>query len=947
MDTSQQTPTQVNEDRDYDVFYGPIPSSPANKSTQHNADDEPRTLYQGDTGAVNFGDLSDLARPSSQVSEDGGLDTTRGGGWRANELQSHPAQTPYRRNALPPETPALSKNPFVTRSGISAPLAGSQLFGQTQQPSSAVKITPTSSRPSPIVLLNSISPNIMEMSPLNNRANIQTSSPTRLDQVPGTSLKVKAGHVVGEHSPARDESPKDELIPESQTDQTPKPPVSRQPLAQYEPMKQSQQRKSSGDARHMDLHSDNEYDEAFQKAERRKRAERKRAQAAEEMEKVSFARGSRRGSGEQPSKKKQRIHHVQDDTTDPTAMAIKAKSPERVFAQTSFKAQTSLKATAPAPETPAVESIKATPAQSAALPETDQDEENRVHDCIAPEPTEEEMIPATSPMTSSKGSQVGGPCLSEPELPTLAGERADDGGEDQAMGEACSLPPTRRRTQRTYGTRTRQVRRNPFPSSSTSEALPAQPTGQMEHAASTLESPTSTASTACPGAAASSVAHQDAAGVEAKEKQQARRETLPSPTRPRGQEPVTPLQTRARTAVMGPPSSSLTTLSPRPLAKETPGTQRSLRPASLNMSPSTSSRNLPRRATRRVRNSESPQPYSRATKRVRRSMKVDSDSTDELHQSSPPSALDKSAAYLKSGRSFRQSISSSHRGRGLFDNMAFALSSQSDKPEQQRTTLESQIVQAGGSILKDGFQELFEPSSIMNSTSAAHDEDDALRLPRASSSCGFTALIADGHSRKPKYMQALALGLPCLGHQWISACLGKGELVDWEPYLLCAGSSAVLGNAMRSRTLVPYAAADARLADVMEHRRKLLGGQSILVLLDAKRGRKERKQQYMFLVQALGPSAISKTSTARQAREVLRERQQAGRPFDWLYVDKACGSVESVLSPPAPARGSGSRKRKQAGASAAAMGGPRVLTDEVVIQSLILGRMVEAGEMEF
>lgn len=87
-------------------------------------------------------------------------------------------------------------------------------------------------------------------------------------------------------------------------------------------------------------------------------------------------------------------------------------------------------------------------------------------------------------------------------------------------------------------------------------------------------------------------------------------------------------------------------------------------------------------------------------------------------------------------------------------------------------------------------------------------------------------------------------------------------------------------------------------------------------------------------MRALGPSGIARTGTARLAREALAERERAGRPFDWLYADKACGGAEAVL------RGPGPRRRRRAGA-----GGPRVLTDEVVIQSLILGRMVEADEM--
>lgn len=187
MEASQQTPTQVNDGRDYNEFCDHIPPSPVdNTNNVHSIDDttqmtnnEPRTLQEDDTGAVNFGNLSQLARPSSQISEDGGFENTKSE-WRIPEQtpRQHSASgyTPFKPQSAAPETPALPKNPFGARPNIGgAPFAGTQLFGQTQF-SSAVKVSPTSSRPSPNLFLNSISPNLMETSPLKNRANV--SSPT-------------------------------------------------------------------------------------------------------------------------------------------------------------------------------------------------------------------------------------------------------------------------------------------------------------------------------------------------------------------------------------------------------------------------------------------------------------------------------------------------------------------------------------------------------------------------------------------------------------------------------------------------------------------------------------------------------------------------------------------------------------------------------------------------
>lgn len=277
----------------------------------------------------------------------------------------------------------------------------------------------------------------------------------------------------------------------------------------------------------------------------------------------------------------------------------------------------------------------------------------------------------------------------------------------------------------------------------------------------------------------------------------------------------------------------------------------------------------------------------------------------------------------------------------LFEGMVFAISFSNQVKPQERTKLETKIAQAGGTILPEGFQGMFEQSSVMNTMSPVIDEDDALKLTKAHSESGFTALVADSHSRKAKYMQALALGLPCLAPQWITACLNKGTIVNWEPYVLCAGVSAVLGNAIRSRTLATYAATDARLVDIIDRRPRLLDGQRVLVVVDSKKARNEAKEPYIFLATVLGPS-ISRVFTTQQAREVLLEHQKAGDPFDWLYIDKGTGTVEAVLAPPEAA---GGKKRRRSAATQQTMGTMRVLDDELVIQSLILGRMVEEDEL--
>jgi len=302
----------------------------------------------------------------------------------------------------------------------------------------------------------------------------------------------------------------------------------------------------------------------------------------------------------------------------------------------------------------------------------------------------------------------------------------------------------------------------------------------------------------------------------------------------------------------------------------------------------------------------------------------------------------------------------------VFEGTAFAISFQSRKPGESADqyadrmslakALETKISQAGGRILHSGFDELFEILPVKSATTsptAASQMDSEIKLAPGARSVGFTALIADGHSRKVKYMQALALGLPCVATRWVTACLDKGELVDWSPYLLCAGQSTFLGDAIRSRNLAPYDASRATLAAVVERRPRLLAGSRILLAM--KKSEETKKMAYIFLARVLGAS-LSRVYSLEEARERLKDTEDLGRPFDWVYVDEKVVDKDTLFTPvaaaPAEGRGGGGgRKRKRGSAAASRSVGPppkriRTLSDELVIQSLILGRLIEEGEME-
>jgi hypothetical protein len=53
-------------------------------------------------------------------------------------------------------------------------------------------------------------------------------------------------------------------------------------------------------------------------------------------------------------------------------------------------------------------------------------------------------------------------------------------------------------------------------------------------------------------------------------------------------------------------------------------------------------------------------------------------------------------------------------------------------------------------------------------------------------------LLADKPSRTPKYMYALASGIPILDFGYVEECLTQDKLLDFTPFLLSAGPSQTL-----------------------------------------------------------------------------------------------------------------------------------------------------------
>ena len=240
---------------------------------------------------------------------------------------------------------------------------------------------------------------------------------------------------------------------------------------------------------------------------------------------------------------------------------------------------------------------------------------------------------------------------------------------------------------------------------------------------------------------------------------------------------------------------------------------------------------------------------------------------------------------------------------GILAGMAFAVS----YDDARKVSLTHLIRANGGVVLQDGFHELFTSDSISPRSNYAN--------------IGFTALLADRHSRKEKYMQALALNLPCLSGKWIESCIAKERIVDWQPYLLPAGESSLLDGATRSRILPALTdPSSVKMLDMIMTRTTLLNDSAVIFVTG--RGKAEEKRKaFVFLTQAIGAGQIEKVADLRAAKALLDDNGNQGKGYQWVFVDDSQVDMAKAML--------GHRQ------------GFRVVGNEFICQSLILGGLVD------
>ena len=308
----------------------------------------------------------------------------------------------------------------------------------------------------------------------------------------------------------------------------------------------------------------------------------------------------------------------------------------------------------------------------------------------------------------------------------------------------------------------------------------------------------------------------------------------------------------------------------------------------------------------------------------------------------PSNASTPSSRTRRSNGSSVKQPRSTSTSTGIFTNMAFTITNISDS--SLRTTLKHHICHNGGRLLVDGFDELFHIPSLGSTSPSKRSPktNPSFTLTDAGKETRFTCLLADKHCRMAKYIQALALGVPCLASRWVQDCVSKQCLLDWQPYMLAAGESSFLNGAVRSRLLPSFPPAATKLSGIIDGRPKPLDGDSVLLIME--KGEEDKMRSHPLITHALGARKVCRATSLDAAARAVEEAAANEEPWDWVYSHDKEEKVKKALF----GRGAGSSRKRKRGTGTGADAGvgedgrkTRVVGNEFVIQSLILGKLVE------
>ncbi|KAJ7046880.1 hypothetical protein C8F04DRAFT_1062013 [Mycena alexandri] len=131
------------------------------------------------------------------------------------------------------------------------------------------------------------------------------------------------------------------------------------------------------------------------------------------------------------------------------------------------------------------------------------------------------------------------------------------------------------------------------------------------------------------------------------------------------------------------------------------------------------------------------------------------------------------------------SVGSSKRPSGVFSRVGFCITNLA--ADKEKEAINAQIVRNGGLVIDD-WQDVFVMKGKRTSKQWILNEGDVVLKFRE---VDRVFLLSEDPTHTPKYLIALALGIPCLRTDFVKHAIDTEDLSDWTMYLLPSGFSDV------------------------------------------------------------------------------------------------------------------------------------------------------------
>lgn len=209
-------------------------------------------------------------------------------------------------------------------------------------------------------------------------------------------------------------------------------------------------------------------------------------------------------------------------------------------------------------------------------------------------------------------------------------------------------------------------------------------------------------------------------------------------------------------------------------------------------------------------------------------------------------------------------LQSPKKASGVFSGMFFFVTSIEG---ERKTQLSNLVTSNGGTFIDDEID-------LILTRSESSDGNCVLSLKQLE--CfKFGALLSEGYSRSPKYLQALALGWPILADVFIDNVLqNPGLLEQWQAFLLPAGVS-IYFNGAKSHEVFRFRnniLAGLNMSSQLSNNSKLMSTFNVLVLQD----HQDPKVLNMcgFIFHAFGAKSIKLFENCSSIEKYIRTNKQ-------------------------------------------------------------------------